>query len=111
VGLLTFVFSTILGWSYYGEKAVEYLFGSRAITPYRCLWVVAVLIGSVASIEIVWNFSDAMNGLMAIPNLIALIALSGVIVAETKAHSYELTGKGAPMQVNPDLEDRVPVEK
>lgn len=111
VGLLTFVFSTILGWSYYGEKAVEYLFGSRAITPYRYLWVVAVFVGSVASIEIVWNFSDAMNGLMAIPNLVALIALSGVIVAETKAHSYELTGNGEPAQVNPDLEDRVPVEK
>jgi AGCS family alanine or glycine:cation symporter len=93
VGLLTFVFSTILGWSYYGEKAAEYLFGTRAITPYRCLWVVAVLVGSVSSLEVVWNFADAMNGLMAIPNLIALIALSGVIAAETKAHSHELTGK------------------
>ncbi|RYD64543.1 MAG: hypothetical protein EOP84_32650 [Verrucomicrobiaceae bacterium] len=96
VGLLTFVFSTILGWSYYGEKAAEYLFGTRIITPYRCLWVVAVFVGSVSSIEVVWNFADAMNGLMAIPNLIALIALSGVIAAETRAHSYELTGKGGP---------------
>ncbi len=95
-GLLTFVFSTILGWSYYGEKAAEYLFGTRAIKPYRWLWVFAVLLGSVASIEVVWNFSDAMNGLMAIPNLISLIALSGVIAAETKAHSYELTGQGEP---------------
>ncbi|MHA3773855.1 alanine/glycine:cation symporter family protein [Verrucomicrobiota bacterium sgz303538] len=89
VGLLTFVFSTILGWSYYGEKAAEYLFGSRVITPYRYLWVGAVLLGSVSSLDIVWNFADAMNGLMAIPNLIALIALSGVIVAETKAHAHE----------------------
>lgn len=89
VGLLTFVFSTILGWSYYGEKAAEYLFGTKVITPYRYLWVGAVLLGSVSSLDVVWNFADAMNGLMAIPNLIALIALSGVIVAETRAHAHE----------------------
>jgi AGCS family alanine or glycine:cation symporter len=92
VGLVTFVFSTILGWSYYGEKAVEYLFGSKAITPYRWLWVVAVFVGSTQKLETVWNFADGMNGLMAIPNLVALILLSGVIVAETKAHKHELTG-------------------
>jgi alanine or glycine:cation symporter, AGCS family len=93
VGLLTFVFSTILGWSYYGEKAAEYLFGQKAIKPYRVLWVFAVLIGSVLPLAVVWDFSDAANGLMAIPNLIALIALSGVIAAETKAHQNELSGK------------------
>jgi AGCS family alanine or glycine:cation symporter len=92
-GLVTFVFSTILGWSYYGEKAAEYLFGPRAIKPYRILWVFAVLAGSVAALDVVWNFADALNGLMAIPNLIALLALSGVIAAETKAHASELSGK------------------
>jgi alanine or glycine:cation symporter, AGCS family len=89
VGLATFVFSTILGWSYYGERAVEYLFGQKAIMPYRILWVVVVLVGSVQPSEVVWNFSDAANGLMAVPNLIALIALSGVIAAETRAHKDE----------------------
>jgi AGCS family alanine or glycine:cation symporter len=92
VGLITFVFSTILGWSYYGEKSAEYLFGSRAVKPYRYLWVVAVVVGSVLPLQIVWDFSDAANGLMAIPNLVSLIALSGVIAAETRAHRQELTG-------------------
>jgi AGCS family alanine or glycine:cation symporter len=93
IGLLTFVFSTILGWSYYGEKAAEYLFGPKVILPYRWLWVGAVLLGSVSHLENVWNFADAMNGLMAVPNLIALILLSGVIAAETRTHAHELTGK------------------
>lgn len=93
VGLMTFVFSTILGWSYYGEKAAEYLLGQRAVKPYRVLWVIAVLVGSVLPLSVVWDFSDAANGLMAVPNLIALLALSGVIAAETRAHRHELTGK------------------
>ncbi len=86
VGLLTFVFSTILGWSYYGEKAIEYLLGSRMIRPYRWLWVAAVMAGSVLSLKSVWAFADIANGLMAVPNLIALILLSPVIAAETKLH-------------------------
>lgn len=90
IGMLTFVFSTILGWSYYGEKAVEYLLGSRAIRPYRYLWVAAVLLGSVVSLQAVWNFADLANALMAVPNLISLIALSPVLVAETKRHLWEL---------------------
>lgn len=88
-GLATFVFSTILGWSYYGERAVEYLLGQKAIKPYRILWVAVVLFGSVQPAAAVWDFSDAANGLMAIPNLIALIALSGVIAAETRKHKDE----------------------
>jgi len=86
VGLLTFVFSTILGWSYYGEKAAEYLFGLKAIKPYRYLWVVAVMVGSVATLPIVWSFADIANGLMAVPNLVSLIVLTPVIIAETKFH-------------------------
>lgn len=89
VGLLTFVFSTILGWSYYGEKAIEYLFGPKAIFPYRCLWVIAVMVGSVATIPMVWAFADIANGLMAVPNLISLIALSGVLVSLTKAQLWD----------------------
>ncbi|MFA7294573.1 MAG: alanine:cation symporter family protein, partial [Candidatus Omnitrophota bacterium] len=84
IGLLTFVFSTILGWSYYGEKAAEYLFGHGAIKPYRWLWVVVVMVGSVVTVPIVWSFSDIANALMALPNLISLLVLSGVVHAETK---------------------------
>jgi alanine or glycine:cation symporter, AGCS family len=84
VGLLTFVFSTILGWSYYGEKAAEYLFGTKAIMPYRYLWVLAVMVGSVLTLPTVWSFADIANGMMAIPNLISLLVLNRVIVAETK---------------------------
>lgn len=89
VGLLTFVFSTILGWSYYGEKAIEYLFGAKMVTPYRCLWVVAVMMGSVATLPMVWSFADIANGMMAIPNLISLIALNGVIVKITRKYLWE----------------------
>ncbi|MFM7737145.1 MAG: alanine/glycine:cation symporter family protein [Alphaproteobacteria bacterium] len=86
VGLLTFVFSTILGWAYYGEKAVEYLVGTKWVHAYRIAWVIAVFVGSMAHIDTVWTFSDIMNGLMAVPNLVSLIALSGVVAAETKKH-------------------------
>lgn len=89
IGLLTFVFSTILGWSYYGERASEYLFGKAAILPYRVLWVIASFVGSVTSLAFVWDLSDAMNAMMAIPNLVALILLNGVIVAETRTYLWE----------------------
>jgi AGCS family alanine or glycine:cation symporter len=88
IGLLTFVFSTILGWSYYGEKAAEYLVGSRVILPYRVLWVVAVMVGSVTSLSTVWSFADIANGLMAVPNLVSLLALSGVAVEETRTYLW-----------------------
>jgi len=88
VGLLTFVFSTLLGWSYYGEKACEYLFGTRAVQPYRRAWVVAVMIGAVLPLPVVWSAADITNALMAIPNLIALIALRGVLIEETRAHLW-----------------------
>ncbi|MBU3197983.1 sodium:alanine symporter family protein [Clostridium estertheticum] len=88
VGLLTFVFSTILGWSYYGEKAIEYLLGKKAIVPYKIFWVIFVFVGSVFSLNLVWDLADLFNGLMAIPNLIALILLSPVIVSETKKYLW-----------------------
>lgn len=90
VGLFTFVLSTILGWSYYGEKAVEYLFGTGSLIPYRTLWVIAVMIGAMVPLSTVWNFADLANGLMAVPNLISLLVLSGVIVAETKRYEREI---------------------
>jgi len=88
LGLLTFVFSTILGWSYYGEKACEYLLGARSILPYRLLWVLAVMVGSVTKLRIVWEFADIANALMAIPNLISLLLLNGVIVSETRRYLW-----------------------
>jgi AGCS family alanine or glycine:cation symporter len=88
VGLLTFVFSTILGWSYYGEKAAEYLWGIKAVQPYRWLWVGAVMIGSVLSLPLVWSLADITNGLMAIPNLVSLLALQSVLVAETRKYLW-----------------------
>jgi len=89
-GLLTFVFSTLLGWSYYGEKAVEYLFGSGSIRPYRWLWVAAVMVGAVAPLPVVWSAADITNALMAIPNLISLIVLRHVIVEETRKYIGEV---------------------
>src|SRR5688572_1929545 len=86
IGLLTFVFSTILGWSYYGERAAEYLWGKSLILPYRLLWVGAVYAGSVATLNFVWDFSDLANGLMAVPNLIALLLLSNVVAADTRRY-------------------------
>ncbi|MBF0314934.1 MAG: sodium:alanine symporter family protein [Oligoflexia bacterium] len=86
IGLLTFVFSTILGWSYYGERAMEYLLGKKSILAYRVVWVIAVFVGSITTLPLVWDLADAMNALMAIPNLISLILLSGVIAKETQEH-------------------------
>lgn len=92
VGLLTFVFSTILGWSYYGERATEYLLGKKSIMPYRIAWVVAVYVGSVTSLALVWDLADAMNALMALPNLVALLMLSGVLVTDTKKYLWDEGG-------------------
>jgi alanine or glycine:cation symporter, AGCS family len=86
VSLFFFVFSTLIGWSYYGEKAAEYLFGERIIKPYRYVWVLAVFIGAVVNVPVVWSFADTANALMAIPNLLSLLLLSGVIAKETTAY-------------------------
>lgn len=84
-----FAYSTLIGWNYYGEKAVEYLFGPRSIRIYRIFFVAAVVVGATTSLEFVWNFSDLMNGMMAIPNLIGLLLLSKVIKAETDRYFKE----------------------
>ena len=88
VGLLTFAFSTILGWSYYGERAVEYLKGKKWSYVYRLLYIVAVYVGSIASLNIVWNIADCMNALMAIPNLLSLLFLNGILVHETRKYLW-----------------------
>lgn len=86
VSLVLFAYSTIVGWSYYGEKAVEYLAGVRAIRPYRWLFTGAVLLGALSQLEIIWSLADIFNGLMALPNLIALLALSPIVLRETRRY-------------------------
>ena len=89
VGLITFAFSTILGWYYYGERCAVYLFGEKVILAYKILWVAGVFIGSLMELNFVWDLADLLNGLMAIPNIFAVLLLSGVIVAETKKYAGE----------------------
>ncbi len=89
VALLTFVYSTLIGWSYYGEKAIEYLGGHKLIFPYRALWCIMVYFGSVFSLSFVWDAADIANGLMALPNLVSLLLLSGIIVKETRYYLWE----------------------
>lgn len=84
LGLLFFASSTIIGWSYYGEKCFSYLFSKKVVKYYRMVFVAAVFIGAIAKLDLVWTFADIMNGLMAFPNLIGIIGLSGVVIHETK---------------------------
>lgn len=88
--LILFAFTTILGWNYYGERCLEYLFGVKAIMPYRILFLAFIAVGAFLKLEVIWILSDIVNGLMALPNLIALIGLSGVVVAETKRYMNHL---------------------
>src|SRR5690606_19797931 len=94
-GLLTiclalFAFTTILGWNYYGERCVEYLFGVRGIKPYRYIFILMVACGAFLKLDAIWLIADIVNGLMAFPNLIALLGLSGVVAAETKKYWLSL---------------------
>ena len=83
-GIIFFAYSTILGWSYYGEKCCTYLFGEKYVLIYRLIYIASVFIGTIATLDLVWLFADTFNGLMAVPNLIALLLLSGVIAKESK---------------------------
>ena len=85
-GIILFAYSTVLGWAYYGERCVEYCLGKKALVPYRVLYIIVAAIAPVVALDLVWTIADIFNGLMAIPNLIALVALSGVVVAETKVY-------------------------
>lgn len=86
IALVLFAFTTILGWNYYGERACIYLFGNKGVLPYRLIFIALIASGAFLKLEAIWILADIVNGLMAIPNLIALIALSGVIVAETNKY-------------------------
>lgn len=113
-GLLTFAFSTILGWSYYGERSIEYLASKYnkgtekqrtfkrnfSITLYRALYIIAVFVGSVTSLAVVWNLADCMNALMAIPNLLSLLFLSGIVVKETQKYLWN-------DQLDKDMEEEI----
>ena len=90
IGIITFAWSTILGWSYYGERCAQYLWGKKAILPYKILFVAVVVIGPVLALDLVWTIADILNALMAIPNLIAVLLLSGVIARETKHYLHHL---------------------
>lgn len=93
IGLVLFAFTTLIGWAYYGEKCVEYLFGERSVPWYRILFSLIVFPGAVLELEIVWKISDIFNGLMAFPNLIALAALSGVVIKETDGFRHLLAAE------------------
>lgn len=88
-GIVTFAFSTILGWCYYGEKAMEYLSGKRWMLCYRGVFIVCAFFGAITQLAVVWNFADLTNALMALPNIVSLICLSGVAAAETKKYLWE----------------------
>ena len=88
-GLVTFAFSTTLGWSYYGERCVEYLKGRKWMLVYRLLYIISIFIGCVISLDLVWNIADCMNAFMAIPNLISLVGLSGILVNETRKYLWK----------------------
>lgn len=97
-GILTFAFSTILGWSYYGESAVNYIEGRRMNRFYRILYIVALFFGSIINLDVIWNIADCMNALMAVPNLIALLLLSNVAAKETRKYLWE-------KRLDEDMED------
>jgi AGCS family alanine or glycine:cation symporter len=82
--IITFAYATILGWSYYGERCLEYLFGSRSFFAYRFLWILVLVFAPVLELELIWNISDTLNALMAIPNLTAVLLLSGEIAKESR---------------------------
>ena len=93
VGIISFAFSTILGWAYYGERCVEYFAGKKGLIPYRVLYIVVAVIAPVVALDVVWDIADILNALMAIPNLIAVLLLSPVIVKETKKYLDNLDAK------------------
>lgn len=96
IGILLFAFSTLLGWEYYGEKCAEYLFGPRIIVFYKILWIPFIVVGAIGGLELLWDIADTLNALMAIPNLIGVVALSGVVIRLTKEFfaNKELVNKG-----------------
>ena len=93
VGIITFAFSTVLGWAYYGERCVEYFAGKKVLIPYRILYIAVAVIAPIVSLNLIWLIADTLNAMMAIPNLIAVLFLSPVIVAETKKYLNDIDEK------------------
>lgn len=93
VGMISFAYSTVLGWSYYGERCIEYFAGKKGLIPYRVLYIAVAVIAPVVSLDLVWTAADTLNALMAIPNLVAVLLLSGVVVKETKKYINNLDAK------------------
>ena len=93
VGIISFAYSTVLGWAYYGERCVEYFAGRKGLVPYRILYIAVAVIAPVISLNLVWTIADILNALMALPNLVAVLLLSNVIVAETKKYINNLDAK------------------
>ena len=88
-GLITFAYTTILGWEYYGEKGAEYLFGSKIIVPYRVVYTCFVFVGATIPLGLVWSVADILNAFMVLPNLIAVLLLSKMIMRETQYYVYD----------------------
>jgi AGCS family alanine or glycine:cation symporter len=86
ISISIFAFTTLIGWSYYGDRSVEYLFGEKYVKFYKILFITAIPIGAIIELKIVWTFSDVANALMALPNLIAVIMLSGIVAKMTKEY-------------------------
>jgi len=107
IGTILFAYSTILGWAYYGEKCAEYLLGVKAVVPYRILWVIFVAVGAVSKLSFVWDLADTLNGLMAIPNMIGLLLLSNVAVAETKDFFENVYAREKGMKEKDGVEEAV----
>ena len=91
IGLMFFAFTTIIGWNYYGERCTEYLFGIKGIKPYKVIFIILVAIGPYLKLDLIWVLADIVNGLMAIPNLIALVGLRKIIIGETKDYFKTLS--------------------
>ena len=90
VGMITFAYSTILGWSYYGERCCEYLFGKKGLIPYRIVFLAILVVAPLITLNIVWDISDILNALMAIPNIVAVLFLSNEVAADTKHYLNNL---------------------
>ena len=93
LGIISFAYSTVLGWAYYGERCVEYFAGKKVLLLYRCLYVAVAVIAPVVALDLVWLIADTLNALMAIPNLVAVLLLSNVIISETKKYINDLDAK------------------
>ncbi len=90
-GLVFFALSTVIAWSYYGDRSIYYIFGKNAIMPYKWVYCLLIPLGAVVKLELIWNLADIANGFMALPNLVGLLGLSGVVIALTKSYNKNLT--------------------